>query len=69
MSWSPCSNCRSTANGALRFCYIAVFEKDIRKSHRARLCNACWEALVDELLACCEIQDAVGRWLAQEERL
>jgi hypothetical protein len=68
MSWSPCSNCRGTGNGALRFVYVATFPDGKRQAHRLRLCSVCYDAFIPDLLVVAEVQDAVGRWLAPEAR-
>lgn len=67
MSWSPCSNCRSTGNGPLQFIYLATFPDGKRTSHRVRLCTQCALTLLSDVFAVAEVQDQVGRWLAPEE--
>jgi hypothetical protein len=68
MSWSPCSNCRRTDQGPLQFMYIATFPDGKRMSHRLRLCITCANALLADVFAIAERQDALGRWLSAEEQ-
>lgn len=67
MSWSPCSNCRRTDNGRLRFAYLATFEGQERFSYRVRYCNDCFEALLTDVIHTAEVQNSAGQWIAQEE--
>jgi hypothetical protein len=69
MSWTPCSNCRQTRPGRLRFVYLATFEGERRISHRLRLCADCYEGFIPELQRIAEEQDQLGRWLAPEARV
>ena len=66
MSWSPCSNCRSTSNGRLQFFYLAAFEGDKRLSYRLRLCQVCAANLVSDLLSVADMQ-VNGVWRTPEE--
>lgn len=66
MSWSPCSNCRSTSNGRLRFFYLATFEGEKRLSYRLRLCAVCSESLVSDLISVAD-QQIDGTWRSPEE--
>lgn len=66
MSWSPCSNCRNTNGGRLRFAYLTTFEGEERISHRVKLCSACWDALLTDVIEVAERQDKLGRWLSRD---
>lgn len=66
MSWSPCSNCRSTANGRLRFFYLATFEGEKRLSYRLRLCGRCADTLLSDAFNVADHQ-VDGVWRTPEE--
>lgn len=69
MSRQPCSNCRNTDNGALKYWYLAGFDGDTRLSYRLRLCGGCVTGLLMDLISCADHQDERGAWRAPEERL
>ncbi len=66
MSWSPCSNCRSTSNGRLTFFYLATFSGEKRLSYRLRLCLKCADTLVSDLISVADMQ-VDGVWRTSEE--
>jgi hypothetical protein len=66
LSWSPCSNCRSTSNGRLSFFYLATFEGERRLSYRLRLCQKCAVTLVSDLVSVAD-QQIDGQWRTPEE--
>jgi hypothetical protein len=66
MSRQPCSNCRHTDNGALKYWYLAGFDGETRLSYRLRLCVTCVTGLLMDLITCADRQDESGRWLPPE---
>jgi hypothetical protein len=66
MSRQPCSNCRSTTNGPLKYWYLAGFDGETRLSYRLRFCRECVEGLLADVLAVADRQDESGRWLPPE---
>jgi hypothetical protein len=68
VSWAPCTNCRRTATGSLRFAYMSIYEASSRIQLRTRLCPACWEGLMGDVLSTAEVRDLEGRWWSVEER-
>lgn len=69
MSRQPCSNCRGTNRGALKYWYLAGFDGEVRLSYRLRLCKVCCEGLLMDLITCADSQAQNGRWITPEERL
>lgn len=69
MAFAQCCNCRRSDQGKLRYCYLATFDGDGRKSHRLRLCPVCYEAFVPDLLEVADLQNERGTWVTREERL
>lgn len=68
MSDYPCSNCRATNRGRLKYVYVTYFKgEDVIKT-RGRLCAECFDGLLADYLAVAEIPDARGRWLTKEEQ-
>jgi len=69
MSSSPCSNCRSTANGRLTYWYLATYEGRDERKYRLRLCGVCSEAVMPALVDVADVKDPFGNWLAREAAL
>lgn len=65
---APCTNCRRSDVGKLQYVYLATFPNGVRESARLRLCAACYDMAMPDLLSVAEVQDKVGRWLAPEQR-
>lgn len=69
MSASPCSNCRSTANGRLIYWYLATYEGREERKYRLRLCSGCSEAFMPALVEQADVKDAYGSWIVREVAL
>lgn len=65
---APCTGCRATNEGPLRYAYLATFQAEERISHRLRLCGTCWTEYLNPLIEVAERQDRFGRWLTIEEQ-
>lgn len=62
MSYLPCSNCRNTKGVTLKYIYLMYFVGSERIKTRAKLCEPCMHALLDDYLAVCDQQRADGEW-------
>lgn len=66
LSFTPCANCRSTANGRLKYFYLAAFEGEAKLNYRLRLCEGCVHGFIDDLISIADRKDPDGIWRAAE---
>lgn len=67
MPSNPCSNCRRTDQGKLRYWYLNGYEGDRSFKYRLRLCQNCQLELVADLINLADVEGARGTWLTREE--
>lgn len=63
----PCSNCRRTDQGRLRYWYLNGYEGQRSFKYRLRMCQACQEALLLDLITVADQEGPGGTWLSPEE--
>jgi hypothetical protein len=68
MPSNPCSNCRRTDQGKLRYWYLNGYEGDRAFKYRLRMCGTCQESLLMDLITVADAEGPRGTWLAPEER-
>lgn len=66
MARNPCSNCRNTGSGRLSYWYLMGWEGERSLKYRLRLCQACCEGILMDLVSIGDVQDPAGRWLPPE---
>jgi len=69
MPRNPCSNCRNTRGGRLRYWYLMGWEGERSLKYRLRLCQPCCEAILMDLISVGDVQDPAGRWLSPEQAI
>jgi hypothetical protein len=69
MARNPCSNCRQTGGSRLRYWYLMGWEGERSLKYRLRLCAACQEGLLMDLISVGDVQDPAGRWISPEEAI
>lgn len=66
MARLPCSNCRNTNGGKLRYWYLMGWDGQVSLKYRLRLCQPCCEGLLMDLISVGDVQGPMGTWLAPE---
>lgn len=68
MPSQPCSNCRSTVNGRLKYFYLATYDGEKQQQWRLRMCSVCQESLIMDLISIGDVKLPTG-WAAPEAAL
>jgi hypothetical protein len=58
----PCSFHLGIEPGKRHYVYLQLFVADELERRRARLCDACFQELLSDFLACSEVAMANGSW-------
>lgn len=65
----PCSNCRQTNSGKLAYWYVMGWEGERSLKYRLRMCKACCEAVLMDLISVADVQLPGGSWATPEEAI